>query len=69
MQVGKLYRFEGFGYKRSPLEGQLAIYLGKDFIHRDDGVIVKNHRVLKVGHSAPTIIDGGLLKHMTEVEV
>jgi len=69
MQVGKLYRFEGLGYKRGSLEGQLAIYLGKDFIHRDDGVIVKNHRVLKVGHSAPTIIDGGLLKHMTEVEV
>ena len=69
MQVGKLYRFEGFGYKRSGLEGQLAMYLGKGFIHRDDGVIVKNHRVLKVGHSAPTIIDGGLLKHMAEVEV
>ena len=69
MQVGKLYRFEGFGYKRSGLEGQLAVYLGKDFIHRDDGVIVKNHRVLKVGHSAPTIIDGGLLIHMAEVEV
>ena len=69
MKIGKLYRFEGFGYKRSPLEGQLAVYLGKDFIYRDDGVVVKNHRVLKVGHSAPTIIDGGLLKHMAEVEV
>ena len=67
MTIGKMYRFEGFGYKRSGLEGQLAIYLGKDFIHRDDGYIVKNHRVLKVGHPAPTIIDGGLLKHMVEV--
>ena len=67
MTIGKMYRFEGFGYKRSGLEGQLAIYLGKDYIHRDDGVTVKNHRVLKVGHPAPSIIDGGLLKHMVEV--
>ena len=67
MQVGKLYRFEGFGYKRSGLDGQLAVYLGKAFLHRDDGVIIENHKVLKVGHSAPTIIDRGLLKHMAEV--
>ena len=69
MQVGKLYRFEGFGYKRSGLEGQLAVYLGKDFIHRDDGVIIENHRILKVGATNASIIDRGLLKHMAEVEV
>tara|TARA_Y100000590_G_scaffold391370_1_gene467905 strand:- start:115 stop:324 length:210 start_codon:yes stop_codon:yes gene_type:complete len=68
MKVGKLYRFEGFGYKRSGLEGQLAVYLGEDFIHRDDGVIIENHRILKVGASSASIIDRGLLKHMAEVE-
>jgi hypothetical protein len=69
MQVGKLYRFEGFGYKRSGLEGQLAVYLGKDFIHRDDGVTIENHRILKVGETNASIIDRGLLWHMAEVEV
>ena len=68
MIIGRLYRFEGFGYKRSGLEGQLAVYLGKDFIHRDDGVTIKNHRILKVGASSASIIDRGLLKHMIEVE-
>ena len=68
MIIGRLYRFEGFGYKRSGLEGQLAVYLGEDFIHRDDGVIIENHRILKVGASSASIIDRGLLKHMAEVE-
>ena len=68
MQVGKLYRFEGFGYKRSSLDGQLAVYLGKDFIHRDDGVTIENHRILKVGAANASIIDRGLLKFMAEVE-
>ena len=68
MVVGKLYKFEGFGHKRSGLEGQHAVYLGEAFIHRDDGVTVENHRILKVGHSTPTIIDRGLLKHMAKVE-
>ena len=67
MKIGKLYRFERFGYQRSSLDGQLAVYLGKDFIHRDDGVTVENHQVLMVGESSPTIIDRGLLKWMNRV--
>ena len=69
MQVGKLYRVEGFGYKRSSLDGQLAVYLGKDFIHRDDGVTIENHKILKVGATNTSIIDRGMLKFMAEVEV
>ena len=68
MKVGKLYRFEGFGYKRSGLEGQLAVYLGEDFIHRDDGVIIENNRILKVGATNASIIDRGMLKFRAEVE-
>ncbi len=67
MQVGKMYKFEGWGLARSGLEGTIAVYLGEDFIHRDDGVIVENHRILKVGAPRSTLIDRGLLKYMTEV--
>ena len=67
MQIGKLYKFEGWGLERSGLDGTLAVYLGEDFIHRDDGVTVENHRILKVGAPASTLIDRGLLKYMKEV--
>jgi len=67
VQVGKLYKFEGWGLERSGLDGTLAVYLGEDFIHRDDGLIIENHRILKVGAPASTLIDRGLLKYMKEV--
>ena len=64
MTGGSLYKVSRiFG---SGLDGRLAVYLGEDFIHRDDGVTVENHKVLLVGASKPTIIDRGLLKHMNE---
>lgn len=68
MVVGKLYKFTNWGHQRSTLQGQHAVYLGEDFIHRDDGVTVENHKILKVGADAPSIIDRGLLKFMVEVE-
>jgi hypothetical protein len=67
MQVGKMYKFVGPGLSISGLDGIMALYLGEDFIHRDDGVIVENHRILKLGAPASTLIDRGLLKYMTEV--
>ena len=67
MKVGKMYKFEGWGFWRSGLDGTLAIYLGEDFIHRDDGSIIENHRILKVGAPRSTLIDRDLLKYMTEV--
>ena len=67
MQVGKMYKFVGPGLSFSGLDGIMALYLGEDFIHRDDGVIVENHRILKVGAPTSTLIDRGLLKYMTEV--
>ena len=64
MKIGNLYKFKGWGLARSGLDGTLAIYLGEDFIHRDDGLIIENHRILKVGAPKSTIIDRGLLKYM-----
>jgi len=41
--------------------------MGEDFIHRIDGVVVQNHKILEVGQTMPTIIDVGLLKYMEVV--
>tara|TARA_R110000824_G_scaffold92217_7_gene223899 strand:+ start:1046 stop:1255 length:210 start_codon:yes stop_codon:yes gene_type:complete len=67
MIIGNLYRFDRINGHTPRLNERLALYLGKAFIHRDDGVIVENHKVLVVGDSGPTIIDRGLLKYMNEV--
>ena len=65
MQVGDLYRFEGFEALR--LGGKIAMYLGEAFIHFDDGSTIENHKVLMVGEATPTTIDRGLLKYMSKV--
>ena len=49
------------------MQDKHAVYLGEDFIHRDDGVTVENHKILVVGESKPTTIDRGLLKYMEAV--
>ena len=67
MKVGNLYRFDRISAHTHHLNGRLALYLGEDFIHRNDGVIVQNHKVMIVGYASPTIIDRGLLRWMREV--
>ena len=67
MKVGDLYRFDRINGHTTTVNGRMAIYLGEDFIHRDDGVTVENHKVLMVGANTPTVIDRGLLKYMREV--
>ena len=64
IKAGELFKF-GYinGHTRS-LNNKVGLYLGEAFIHRDDGVVVKNHRVLMVGEAKPTIIDRGLLRWM-----
>ena len=63
MQVGDLVKFD-YVYANYALNGQLAVYLGEDFIHRDDGATIENHKVLLMGAAKPTIIDRGLVSHM-----
>mgnify|MGYP001292934524 CR=1 FL=1 len=67
MQVGDLVKFR-YIYSGCDLNDKKALYLGKAYIHRDDGVTVRNHMILEVGASKPTIIDKGLLKYMSVVE-
>ena len=67
MQVGDLVKFR-YIYSGCDLNDKKAIYLGEDFIHRLDGIIVENHKILEIGATKPTIIDSGLLKYMSVVE-
>ena len=66
MQVGELYRFEG-GYCPMKFYGKIAVYLGEDFIHRDDGVTVENHKIVIQGEESPRIIDRGVLKWLCKL--
>jgi len=67
MKVGDLVKFDRINGHTTRLNNKAALYLGEDFIHRDDGVVVENHKVLIVGDTSPIIIDRGLLKHMRVV--
>ena len=64
MKAGDLVKFDYVNGHTSQINGRIAIYLGEDFIHRSDGVVVENHKVLLMGEHKPTIIDRGLLRHM-----
>lgn len=63
IKVGELFRFSWFAGSRT-LSGREGLYMGEAFIHRSDGVVVENHRVLMIGDEKETIIDRGLLKYM-----
>tara|TARA_Y100001951_G_C11077793_1_gene149636 strand:+ start:196 stop:411 length:216 start_codon:yes stop_codon:yes gene_type:complete len=64
MKVGDLVKFGRINGHTTHLNNKTALYMGEAFIHRNDGVVVENHKVLIVGDTSPIIIDRGLLKHM-----
>jgi len=63
IKVGELVRFDHI-CQGSDLNGRIAVYIGEHYIHRDDGVTVRNHRVWCAGDRVPTIIDYNLLSYM-----
>ena len=62
MKVGDLVKFDRINGYTSGINDKVAVYLGEDFIHRDDGVVVQNHKVLLLGETTPRIIDVRLLR-------
>jgi len=68
MKVGDLIKFDHINGHTASINNKTALYLGEDFIHRDDGVVIENHKVLLVGESTPTIIDKGLLRWITVIK-
>ncbi len=68
LQAGDLFRFgTSQGLYNRHLNHKMGVYLGEDFIHRDDGVIVENHKVLMMGETKPRTIDRSLLTFIKEV--
>jgi len=64
LKVGDLFTYQGTEVWR---KGAIGVYLGEDFIHRDDGVTVENHKVLYNGELSPTIIDRGVLRWLCKL--
>jgi hypothetical protein len=67
VKIGDLIKFDNINGHTTYINGKTAIYLGEAFIHRNDGLVVENHKVLLSGQSAPTIIDRGLLSRITVI--
>ena len=68
IKVGDMIKFDRINGHTPQLNNKVGLYLGEDFIHRDDGVVVENHKVLMNGDAQPRIIDRGLLRYMKKYE-
>ena len=64
MKVGDLVKFDRINGHTRDINDKVAVYLGEAFIHRDDGLVIKNHKVLLLGESKPRTISVGLLRWM-----
>ena len=64
LKAGELFKFDYINGHTHSLNNKVGLYLGEAFIHRDDGVVVENHRVLMLGSSTLTTIDCHLLRWM-----
>ncbi len=62
MKVGDLVKFDRINGHTRDINDKVAVYLGEAFIHRDDGVVIQNHKVLLLGETRPRIIDVCLLR-------
>tara|TARA_R110000824_G_scaffold31156_4_gene101744 strand:- start:1734 stop:1994 length:261 start_codon:yes stop_codon:yes gene_type:complete len=60
---GDLVKFRHI-YNGCMLNDQTALYLGPDWILRDDGITIYNFRVLVTGSSDPITCDKTMYKHM-----
>ena len=68
IKVGEMFKFGRINGHTSEINNRIGIYLGEDFIHRDDGVTIENHKVLLNGDTSARIIDRGLVGWMERYE-
>ena len=69
MKKGDLVKFDRINSHTPHLNNKTALYLGEAFIHRDDGVVVENHKVWIAGDALPIIIGKSLLRHLRVVKL
>ena len=65
LEVGKLYQFARSLHGCDTFK---AIYLGEAPLHRDDGITIRNHKVLKIGAVKLSLIDNGLTLYAEAVQ-
>ena len=68
VKLGELYQYDGRipgSLVTEPWHSHVALYLGEDSIHRDDGVIIVNHKFL-VG-SVERLVDKTFLRYLKEI--
>ena len=62
MKVGDLVKFDRINGHTRDINDKVAVYLGEAFIHRDDGVVIQNHKVMLLGETTPRTIGVRLLR-------
>ncbi len=65
LEVGKLYQFARTLHGCDTFK---AIYLGEAPYPRPDGIVIMNHKVLKIGAVKPSLIDNGLTLYAEAVQ-
>ena len=73
MKAGDLVKFDYINGHTKDLNRRVALYLGEDFIHRDDGVVVENRGRLAIvtgayqfGSVRIVYVDGGPQPNITD---
>ena len=62
MKVGDLIKFDRINGHTRDINDKVAVYLGEAFIHRDDGAVIQNHKILLLGETTPGTISARLLR-------
>ena len=68
IKPGELFSFPFINDFCKSINQRKGLYIGEDFIHRNDGIIIKNHMILMFGDEHYRIIDNGLLRFMKKIE-
>jgi len=68
IKVGDMIKFDRINGHTPQVNDRIGLYLGEDFIHRQDGVVVENHKVLLLGDTQPRLIDRSLLKYIKKYD-
>lgn len=68
INVGDMIKFDRINGHTPEVNDRIGLYLGEDFIHRPDGMVVENHKVLLLGDTQPRLIDRSLLKYIKKYD-
>ena len=68
MNVGDLVKFDRINGHTRDINDKVAVYLGEDFIHRDDGVVIQNFRIQVIGEDRTRLCDNRMRYHLEDID-